>query len=141
MVSSGDTVDPASVEAERDRRAPVLAKYETTLQARHFRSEMQRLGRQLQQLDPEDRRPVFALVRWLASTWIGLHGPSHRCLITEVAPTGSSLRVAVYSEPTLGDPEFWTELVGGSPPDLFRSWAHDRRAGSGLWFELDRAEP
>lgn len=140
MARGGDTADPAGLESTRERRAPILARYETTLQARHFRSEMQRLGRQLEQLAPRDRRPVYALVRWLASNWIGLHGPSHRTLITEVASSDSKLRVAVFSDPSLRDPEFWSELVSGSPPDLFQAWAHDRRDGSGVWFELARGE-
>ena len=140
MARGADTADPAGQESSQDRRAPIVARYETTLQARHFRGEMQRLGGELERLEPRDRRPVFALVRWLASTWIGLHGPSHRTLITELASSESKLRAAVFSDPSLRDPEFWTELVRGSPPDLFQAWAHDRRAGSGVWFELARSE-
>lgn len=132
--------NPAEHEAAQDLRAPILVRYETTLQARHFRDEMQRLGGEIEQLEVGDRRPVFTLIRWLASTWIGLHGPSHRTLITELAPSASHMRAAVYSDPPLSDPDFWTELVGGSPPDLFESCSPDRRAGGGVWFELASGE-
>jgi hypothetical protein len=123
---------------ESERRAPVLARGRTALQALGLGEELERFGATLRGLEPRDRRPVYELVRWLAANWIGNHGPSHRSLMIEAAPRENSLRALVYTDPELDDPGFWRDLVEGAPPELVRSWAHDRRGSSGLWFELER---
>ena len=124
---------------ERERRASVRAR--TALQALGFREQMEQFGSSLGGLEPHDRRPVFELARWIASNWIGKHGPSHRTLVVEVTPSETNLLVLVFSEPELDDEEFWGDLVEGAPAQLISSWAHDRRGSSGVSFELVRPQP
>ncbi len=133
-----------------ERRAPVLARAQTTLQAVGFREQLEQLAGALAGLEPRDRRPVYEITRWIAANWIGQHGPSHRSLVVEASPSGSRLRMLVYSDPELDDPQFWEQLVEGAPAELIDSWTpaelitsweHDRRGSSGIWFDLVRPTP
>lgn len=138
-MEGGTTIGDQQVQDER--RAPVAARAPIALQALGLGKELERFGGSLRALAPADRRPAYELARWLAANWIGHHGPSHRSLVFELAPTDASLRALVYSDPELADPQFWTELVTGAPPGLIGSWGHDRRGRAGVWFELVRSAP
>ncbi len=133
-----------------ERRAPVLARARTALQAVGFRQQLEQLAGALTALEPRDRRPVYEIARWIAANWIGQHGPSHRFLVVEASPSESRLRMLVYSDPELDDPRFWEQLVAGgpaelidswTPTELITSWEHDRRGSSGIWFDLVRPTP
>jgi hypothetical protein len=134
-VEGAQTIE--GLDRESERRAPVLARGGTALQALGLGEELERFGATLGALEPSDRRSVYELVRWLAASWIGNHGPSHRSLMVEATPHEDSLRVLIFTEPELDDPAFWRDLVEGAPPGLVRSWAQDRRGTCGLWFELE----
>lgn len=138
-VEGGTTIEDQRVQDER--RAPVAARARTALQALGLGKELERFAGSLRALEPADRRPAYELARWLAANWIGHHGPSHRSLVFELVPAGDSLRALVFCDPELADPEFWTDLVTGAPPELVSSWAHDRRGSAGVWFELVRSAP
>jgi len=107
-----------------------------TLQAQGFREQVRRFEDGLDPLDPRERRMVRVLVGQLAGSWIGLHGPSHRTLMAEVARSPSMLRVDAFSEPAIDDPAFWEDLVNRSAEVAIAPWVIDRRRASGLWFEL-----
>jgi len=98
---------------------------------------VRRLEDGLEQLGEHDRRQVRVLVARLAAQWIGEHGPSHRTVVGEVAQDDSSLRVDVFSEPPIEDPQLWEMLAAPLARDsLALRWALDRRRPGGVWFAL-----
>ena len=107
-----------------------------TLQALGFAEQVRRFEEGLDGLDSRERRIVRVLVGQLAASWIGLHGPSHRTLIAEVARGPSMLRVDAFSDPPTDDPAFWEDLVNRSAEEAIAPWVLDRRRSAGLWFEL-----
>jgi hypothetical protein len=133
----GHTIEDEQLREER--RTAVAARGTIALQALGLGKELERFAEALSGLEPADGRAVYELVRWIAANWIGHHGPSHRNLTIEVAPTDTDLRALIFTDPELADQEFWSELVEGAPAELISSWAHDRRGSAGIWFELVRS--
>ncbi len=125
--------------AEHERRIPKIASCEMPLQAHGFRDQVLAIEPQLEGLDPKDSRLVRVAVGRLAAQWIGLHGPSHRILIGEVALGDEILRVDVHSDPETVDAEFWDELIRREADEPIKSWELDRRRHyAGVWTELAR---
>lgn len=130
-------MDPA---AEQERRIPTVASCQMPLQAQGFRDQVLAIEPQLEGLDPQDSRLVRLAVGRLAAQWIGLHGPSHRMLVGEVALGEGTLRVDVHSDPETLDAEFWDELVRREADEPIKAWGLDRRRqSSGVWTEFARA--
>jgi hypothetical protein len=136
---NNDAPDQAHPGAERDRRAPVLAGCRLALQSAGFRTSHERMpafaDQRFDALQPDDRLRVHRLLRRLAAQWIGAHGPSHRALVAEVRVVDSTLRVDVFTDPPLDDPELWIALVESFEQGVATRWAIDRRRSSGVWFE------
>jgi len=125
--------------AESERRMPTVDSCSMALQAHGFREELLGIEPQLDQLEPEDRGLARVALGRLAAKWIGLHGPSHRVLIGEVAVGDEAVRVDIYSDPETADPEFWDELIRREDERPITSWALDRRRQSaGVWAVLPR---
>jgi hypothetical protein len=125
---------------ETERRIPTVASCEMSLQAHGFRERVLAIDGQLDRLQPTDRRLVRIALGRLAAQWIGLHGPSHRVLIGEVAVDEDSVRVDIFSEPETPDPEFWDALISRLAEEPIRSWALDRRrASAGVWAVVARS--
>ena len=125
---------------QEERRTPTVASCEMPLQAHGFREQLLEIEPQLSDLDPRDRRLVRIAVGRLAAQWIGLHGPSHKLLIGEVAIADDRLRVDIYSDPVTPDPEFWDELVRRQTDEPIRGWDLDRRrASAGVFTTFERS--
>lgn len=125
--------------AETERRMPTVDSCSMALQAHGFRQELLGIEPQLDHLNPEDRGLVRVALGRLAAKWIGLHGPSHRVLIGEVAVGGEAVRVDIHSDPETADPEFWDELIRSEEERPITSWGLDRRRQSaGVWAVLAR---
>jgi hypothetical protein len=109
------------------------------LQAHGFREELLAVEPQLDRLEPADRSLARVALGRLAAKWIGLHGPSHRTLIGDVALADGTVRVDIHSDPETADPEFWDELIRHEAEHPITTWALDRRRESaGVWAELPR---
>ena len=110
------------------------------LQAHGFREELLGIEPQLDRLEPEDRGLVRVALGRLAAKWIGLHGPSHRVLIGEVALGDGTLRVDIHSDP--GDRR--PRVLGRADPPRGRASRSRpgpldrRRESAGVWAELPR---
>jgi hypothetical protein len=134
-----DPPDQAHPGTERDRRAPIVAGCRLVLQSSGFRRSQERLpefdDQRLEALQPDDRVRVQRLLRRLAAQWIGAHGPSHRALVAEVRLADSTLRVDVFTDPPLDDPELWIGLIESFEQGVATRWAIDRRRSSGVWLE------
>ena len=123
----------------RERRIPTVGSCKMELQAHGFREELLGVEPQLDRLEPADRGLVRVALGRLAAKWIGLHGPSHRTLIGEVALADGTVRVDIHSDPETADPEFWDELIRHEAEHPITTWALDRRRDSaGVWAELPR---
>ena len=123
---------------ESERRAPIVARSTIGLQAAGFRKQMQGFERELDGLDPDDRRLVRTVVGRIVVGWIGEKGPSHRMLVAEVAIGNGVKRLDVFCEPHV-DHGLWRELMARIQ-GLEVPWAPDRRRPAGIWLDLSATE-
>ena len=107
---------------DKDRREPVLIKYELDPDARRLRDDLDEVAEGLVGLDGRTRRKTLLLVAALAEQWSRQGPESEERMSLRIVRSGGGLRVAASAKPTALSQGFWETLGQAVVPGLADSW-------------------
>ena len=123
---------------DKDRREPVLTKYELDPDARRLRDDLDEVAEGLVGLDGRTRRKALLLVGALAEQWSRQRPEPEERMSLRIVRSAEGLRIAASAERSALPQGFWEALGQAVVPGLADSWGTELGEQSGAWFLIAR---
>jgi hypothetical protein len=127
------------ISADKDRRAPILARHEVHADPRMLRQVLRQVTSDLRDVEGETRRKVALLLGVLADQWARQNSSrDEHSLIVDIEHLPNRVRVEAFSHAALPE-NYWKQVGPVVAAGLADTWGLERRHRSGIWFELKAA--
>lgn len=123
---------------DKDRREPVLTKYELDPDARRLRDDLDEVAEGLVGLDGRTRRKALLLVGALAEHWSRQRPQPEERMSLRIVRSADGLRIAASAERSALPHGFWEAVGQAVVPGLADRWGTEPLEQSGAWFLIDR---